>query len=101
MQNDEGTKKVAVLELRRLLTELKEHRPDIYIRYRLMGQMWAEKFLRVVAVSDRGVILHDEESSKQVTIPDLSKVMQFELDKSFQTYQPHNHFDVVVNDEWV
>lgn len=94
------SRKVAVLELRRLLIELKEHRPDICIRYRLMGQMWAQNFSRVIEVSDRGVLLHDEHSNRHVSISDLSKIMQFELDKSFQSYQPHNHYDVIIIGEW-
>lgn len=93
-------RKVAVLALRRLLVELKEHRPDICIRYRLMGQMWAQNFMRVIEVPERGVLLYDEHANKHISIADLSKIMQFELDKSFQTYQPHNHYDVVLIGEW-
>lgn len=92
--------KVAVLALRRLFVELKEHRPDICVRYRLMGQMWAQNFMRVTDVSEHGASLHDEHSDKHVSISDLSKIMQFELDKAFQTYQPHNHYDVVLIGEW-
>ena len=94
------SRKVAVLELRRLLVELKEHRPDICIRYRLMGQMWAQNFLRVMDVSDRGVLLHDEQSNRDAFISDVSKIMQFEIDKSFHSYQPHNHYDVIFIGEW-
>ena len=96
----EATKKVAVLELRRLLVELKEHRPDICIRYRLIGQMWAQNFLRVIQISDPGVLLSDETSNKLVTIPDISQIIQFELDKPFQFYQPYFHFEVVTGPEW-
>ena len=93
-------KKVAVLRLRRLLIELKEHRPDICIRYRLMGQMWAQNFLRVADVPDGGVLLHDESSNRYISIPDLSKIMQFELDNSFQSYQAHHHYDVALVGDW-
>lgn len=96
----EPVKKVAVLTLRRLLVELKEHRPDICIRYRLIGQMWAKNFLRVIQVTESGVLLNDETSNKVYTISDLSHIMQFELDKSFQLYQPHFHYEVVITGEW-
>ncbi|MDQ2658344.1 MAG: hypothetical protein M3Y60_13060 [Bacteroidota bacterium] len=96
----EPVKKVAVLNLRRLLVELKEHRPDICIRHRLIGQMWATNFLRVIQVTESGVLLNDEVSNKVHTITDLSHIMQFELDKSFQLYQPHFHYDVVTTGEW-
>jgi hypothetical protein len=96
----EATKKVAVLELRRLLVELKEHRPDICIRYRLIGQMWAQSFHQVVHVTEENVILNDESSNKLVTVRDLSHIIQFELDKPFQLYQPYYHYDVSSTTEW-
>jgi hypothetical protein len=92
--------KVAVLELRRLLIELKEHRPDICIRYRLIGQMWAQNFLRVVNITSNGVLLNDETLNKLITISDLSQIMQFELDKPFQAFQPYFHYTVLPSREW-
>ena len=97
---NEVTRKVAVLELRRLLVELKEHRPDICVRYRVLGQMWAPSFHRVVRLTDDGVLLNDESSNKFISIPDLSQIMQFELDKSFQLYQPYFHYDVSPSNDW-
>ena len=92
--------KIAVLALKRLLVELKEHRPDICIRYRLLGQMWLNNFLRVVEISENGVVLYDEAISTFVRIPELSAIIQFELDKTFQSYQPYVHYDVVTSGEW-
>jgi hypothetical protein len=92
--------KVTILSLRRLLVELKDHRPDICVRYRLIGQMWAKQFLRVNRLTDEGVILNDETSNKSITIPELAQVMQFEIDKPFQAYQPYFHYDVVLSTEW-
>ena len=97
---NEATKKVAVLALRRLLVELKEHRPDICLRYRLLGQMWATSFHRVVHVTEDGVLLNNETSNKLITIHDLSQIIQFELDKPFQLYQPYFHYDVSPSLEW-
>lgn len=96
----EATKKVVILELRRLLVELKEHRPDICIRYRLLGQMWARNFHRVIQVTEEGVILDEETSGTVVTIRSLAQFMQFELDKPFQLYQPYFHYDVSTSGEW-
>jgi hypothetical protein len=96
----EAPKKVGVLALRRLIVELMEHRPDICIRYRLIGRMWAENFLRVIRLTDQGVLLNDETSNKAVTISDLSHIMQFEIDKPFQLYQPYFHYEVVITGEW-
>ncbi len=94
------TKQVAVLELRRLLVELKEHRPDICVRYRIMGQMWAGNFMRVSHVSDRGAIFNNEAVNRLVNVQNLNQIIQFELDKSFQAYQPYFHYDVVPSPEW-
>jgi hypothetical protein len=97
---NEVRQKVSVLEVRRLLVELKEHRADICIRYRLIGQMWATNFLRVIQVTDEGVILDDESSNTMVTIAELAQMMQFEIDKPFQAYKPYFHYDVVLSSEW-
>ena len=98
---DQHTKPVAVLELRRLLFDLKEHRPDICIRYRVIGQMWATHFLRVIHLTNKGAFLNDEAHGELITIPDISRLMQFELDKPFQNYQPYFHYDVVPSPEWL
>jgi hypothetical protein len=97
---DDFKKAVNILEVRRLLFDLKEHRPDICIRYRIIGQMWAPNFLRVIHLTDKGVILNDETSGKLINILDMSRLMQFELDKPFQNYQPYFHYDVVPSPEW-
>ena len=97
---NEAGKKVTILEFKRLLIELKEHRPDICIRYRLLGQMWAQNFLRVVHVTDEGVVLNDETSNRLITLPRLSQIIQFELDKPFQLFQPYFHYEVSAASEW-
>jgi hypothetical protein len=85
---------ITILELRRLLTDLKEKRPDVCIRYRLLGEMWINTYRRVVVLTEKGAIFNDEEMNKLVNLPDLSMIMQFELDQTFQEYQPHFHYDV-------
>ena len=93
----EENKHVEVLQLRRLLFELKEHRPDICFRYRMLGQMWAPNFSRVISLTEKGLHLNDETSNRFVSIPDLSQIIQFELDKPFQAFKPYFHYDVVVS----
>ena len=90
---------ISTLELRRLLFEVKEHRRDICIRYRLLGQMWAVNYLRIINVTEKGVLLNDEISNKFISVPDLHHVIQFELDKPFQSFQPHFHYEVVPSAE--
>jgi hypothetical protein len=88
---------ITVVELKRLLTDLKEKRPDICIRYRLLGEMWISHYRRVVVLTERGALFNDEEINKLINLADLSMIMQFELDQAFQEYQPHFHYDVESN----
>jgi hypothetical protein len=85
---------ISVLELKRLLVDLKQKRPDICFRYRLLGEMWVTNAMRVVAVTEKGVMLNDEQNNKLIPINDLSSLMQFEIDAPFQGFQPHYHYHV-------
>ncbi len=93
----EQIERVDVLQLRQLLFGLREHRPDICFRYRLMGQMWAGNFLRVIKLTEKGVLLNDETSNRFISITDLSQIIQFELDKPFQSFRPYFHYEVIVS----
>jgi len=84
---------IPVHELRRLLHELKDLRPDICVRFRLIDETWQTDYARVVKLTYKGVTLADE-ANKQVFINDLNKVMQFELDQAFQQYSPHFHYSI-------
>lgn len=88
------TAEISVLELARLLIELSDKRPDVCIRFRLIGEMWLTHFMRIVLVTDSGVVLNNEVSNKMVAVRDLSHVMQFEIDHSFQNFRPHFHYNV-------
>lgn len=82
-----------MLELKRLMVDLSEKRPDICIRFRLLGELWGVNFLRVTRISEKGAVLLDE-THGLVSISDLNFVMQFEIDKSFQNFQPYYHYEV-------
>jgi hypothetical protein len=91
----ESTKSlISVLELRRLLVDLKQKRPDICFRYRLLGEMWITNAVRVVSIGEKGILINDEKSNKLIPVNDLSLVMQFEIDAPFQGFQPHFHYNV-------
>lgn len=85
---------ISVLELKRLLVELKDKRPDICVRYRLLGEMWVMNSMRVISVTERGVMLNDERNNRLLNLPDLSSIMQFELDAPFMGFQPNYHYNV-------
>ena len=82
-----------MLELKRLLVDLSEKRPDICVRFRLLGELWGNNFLRVTRVHEKGAVLLDD-SLGLVSISDLNFVMQFEIDKPFQGFQPYFHYEV-------
>lgn len=85
---------ISVLELRRLLYTIIDNRLDTCFRYRLLGEMWQPNFLRVVEVSEKGVLLNDEIANTFKCLPDLSQIMQFEIDVAVHNFLPHNHYDV-------
>jgi hypothetical protein len=89
--------KVTTSELRFLLRQLREKSPDTCMRFRLIGQMWNESFMNIRIVTDKGVVFQNcQDGSNQVTsISDLTNIVQFELENSFENYQPHFHYSVV------
>src|SRR5215218_1557979 len=82
---------VSTLELKRLLFDLKEKRPDICVRYRVLGKFWMDNFMHVMSVGDRDVTFFDPTATRSHELTDLADVVQFELDKKFQKFQPHFH----------
>lgn len=84
---------ISVLELRRLMVDLLEKRPDIFIRFRLLGELWHVQFMQVKRVTSKGALLFDEHNNL-VSVSDLNFVMQFEIDRPFQGFQPYYHYEV-------
>lgn len=70
--------------------------PEIKVRFRLMGALWQTHHCRIVLLTEKGVAIEDEQSQKLLIIEDLDKVMQFELDSTFQYYEPNYHYSIEV-----
>jgi len=85
---------ISPLELKRLLLEIMEKRPDICFRYRLLGEMWSPNFLRILYVGEHSAMFNDERFGKLISLSDLSAIMQFEIDAPFQGFQPYFHYHV-------
>ena len=85
---------VSTIELKQLLTELKEKGSDVHVRFRLIGQMWKPNFLKIVFITARGIVLVDEVDNTLIFITDLTRVIQFEIDAGVSGYQPHHHYQV-------
>jgi hypothetical protein len=93
-QLSKSTNQISALELKQLLHEIKDRRPDISIRFRLLGQMWQKNFCRIFMIAERGAVLIDEATNAAEIIPDLAEVVQFEIDGRFHHYQPNYHYSV-------
>lgn len=85
---------ISVLELRRLLYTIVDNRLDACFRYRFLGEMWQPNFLRIVGASEKGFLLNDEVTNSFKCLPDLSQIMQFEIDVGVHNFLPHNHYDL-------
>lgn len=85
---------ISVIELKNLLTQLHVSRPDICVRYRMLGEMWGVNFMSVFHITDTALLLNDEVNHRLVAINDLSNIMQFEIDKPFNGFQPYFHYEV-------
>ena len=87
---------VSTTRLKQLLTRMRDNpQSSVCIRTRCLGEMWHPNFTRVLMLTDRGVvILSDEVQRKPVIIPFVRDIIQFEIDKPFQEYEPHFHYTV-------
>jgi hypothetical protein len=91
---------ISVVEFKRLLVELKEKKPGVLVRFRLLGELWARNFMSIAGVSERGVIFKDEVVNNFIILSNLTDVIQFEIDEPFQSYRPYNHYDVKPSPEF-
>ena len=90
----EKEKTISVLEVKRLLITIIDYNLPICFRFRLLGEMWYPNFMKVIKVTDEGVLLNDENRGKLVLITDLSHIVQFELDGRIHTFEPNFHYDL-------
>ena len=88
------TNAVSVVELKRLLIDLREKKPTACVRFRLLGELWSKHFYSIAAVTDKGVVLKDDNSNNFIAVSNLTDVVQFEIDEPFQGFRPYNHYDV-------
>ncbi len=78
---------VSVCELRYLLNSILEQHANIRIRYQMRGEVWTNQYMRVLLVTEKGVILNDELTNKITSIQFLGDISQFQLDKPYDSYE--------------
>lgn len=89
------TTMVSQLELKRLLSSLTQQKLPVCIRYRTIGQLWYPNFLRVVKIDEgKSALFHDDTRNKLISLPDVSRIIQFELDSRFLQFEPNYHYQV-------
>lgn len=88
---------ITVNELKRLLITITDYRLDIGMRYRLIGEMWEANYMRILKVTEYGLLLNDEIKNRLIVIRDISQIMQLELDTSFHAFQPYLHYNVIAS----
>lgn len=93
--NTSNSEQVSVPELKRLLFDIVDSRAEVNVRFRLMGEMWQRTHHRVVTITEPAVFLEDELDARACVVPNINRVMQFELDRAFRQYQPHFHYSVI------
>lgn len=84
-----------VVEFKRLLTDIFEKRPDISIRYRLIGNLWSNAFFPIRKMSEEEVFFFDSARQSLIRVF-VRDIMQIELDSSFQNYRPNLHYTIKV-----
>jgi hypothetical protein len=86
---------IPLSELRRLLFSIAQNEIKLCIRYRTMGQLWYPNFMRIIKIEeDKRVLFHDETRKRIISLPDLSTIVQFELDGKFYPFEPNCHYQV-------
>jgi len=92
---------ISLQELRKLVTDLFERDAGVSIRYRLVGEMWYHDFLKIIGVDECGIRLLDEGTDKEIYLPDLATIIQFELDSPFRFFEPHCPYTVLTGRQFV
>ncbi|HKZ37234.1 MAG TPA: hypothetical protein VJ184_06270 [Chryseolinea sp.] len=91
-------KAISILELKRLLYDLRDKQSYTCIRFRFLGGMWQKDFLQIFKIDEMGAVFHNEFSGELLKLSKLYNIIQFELDHNFQQYQAHFHYNVVLDD---
>lgn len=63
------------------------------IRFRTRGDLWYPNFLRVVSAA-HPIHFYDERRGNNIILPNLSAVIQFELDRTVQSFAPRCQYGI-------
>ena len=86
---------VSFIQLKALLTSIKDGNNPVHVRFRVLGGMWQRDFMEVIDVDDDRIIFKSENGGKLIILNDMKMIVQFELYHSLAAYQPNYHYTVV------
>jgi hypothetical protein len=82
---------ISQLELRLLMKSILHEHADIKIKCLLEGGTWTDQFL---TVTEKGLVLNNDSNNKIQSIEYLDDVVQFVIDKPFDSYNPNLAYTV-------
>jgi hypothetical protein len=77
---------ISLLELKLLVKSIVNKHANIRIKCLLDGGTWTTDFLSVLMVTEKGLVLNDDSNNKIESIEFLNQVIQFVIDKPFDSY---------------
>src|SRR5687767_1852682 len=101
-QTKDKEAEISIPELKKLLFEIKRFRPDIQVRFRLLGQNWHTNFVQIGALSGLSddyetsalISFNDTSANCSFFIRNIKELIQIELDTPFGVYKPYIHYTV-------
>jgi hypothetical protein len=89
------SRKVSQIEFKRLLCDIRDRRPDVRVRVRLIGKMWSEHFCSVDFINENQVVLFSQPDGLYQYINNIGDIINFELECSFFGFRAFYHYEVL------
>lgn len=87
---------VSVTDFRNLLLSIILDHDAVCIRFRTIGDLWYPNFVRILSLRDhRAALFHDDARKETITLSDLSRVIQFELNRHLHSFEPHFQYEIL------
>src|SRR3954468_16918841 len=88
-------RQISTMDFTKLLYEVRDHKPNVCIRFRRIGHMWASNFMQIVDIQESGAVFYDPVIGEFVYVHRMADIMQFEIDIRYMEYQPHFHYELI------
>lgn len=85
---------ISLLELKLLVRSIINKHARIRIKCLTEGGNWTSQFLSVMMVTEKGLVLNDDSNDKISSINFIDQIIQFVIDKPFDSYSPDQAYVV-------